>query len=506
MVKRKKTQIFLLLSLLVCTGSLYGQRFSAARTEEITELNREGIELSEQGRHSEAVAKFRQAIELEDTSSAKSYNNLGFALQKSDNREEAIEAYYKAVERDSTLLPPLQNLGLLLYREERYHDAVDIGERTLEIDPDNRAVMQWLPEARRLAALQKDNEKGEDSKQKDCNCEHEGGSLELGYVANGVFFYKESNRSFKDFSQRGMYKYPMNFHLKYQPTDTFSINAATGSPYMGIEVPPFMAERNRLDFIFHLNSFYIGPGFMVNSINLSNHYDNDSTALFENTTPAEINDTKFGLIAGTDSDGKDLSLEIFTRYLFADKKSTSTSTAAFDMGHIAFTYKTESNLLRNKLPDGTYAGPLMFIYFKIIVDEFFITEYNIPSTGGTVGHYFGKYDFSLTFEFGSVDPEIDKTGWLWGINLIERLYFKDVDDTSPRAFGNGQGYFGFDTESAVKGNAFPGFNTNAHIFEIYFKEVVFKNYILYQKLGFELLQGGAGQNAFMLDLGITARF
>ncbi len=118
-----------------------------ARVEEAVRFNNIGAELLRQGKLTEAIAQFRNAVTLEP-GYAPAWRNLGFALDKQGQVDEAVTAYQKAV----ALEPDLNahnNLGVLYDKQGRSGVAIQEFEKALKLDPANATVLKNLETARR---------------------------------------------------------------------------------------------------------------------------------------------------------------------------------------------------------------------------------------------------------------------------------------------------------------------------------------------------------------------
>ncbi len=97
-------------------------------------LNSIGVRLAEKGRLDEAIANFRQAIELQPTL-AEAHNNLGNALQNQGQADVAIKHLREALRLKPDYPDALNNLGLMLMRQRKLDEAAEAFRRAVELRP-----------------------------------------------------------------------------------------------------------------------------------------------------------------------------------------------------------------------------------------------------------------------------------------------------------------------------------------------------------------------------------
>jgi Flp pilus assembly protein TadD len=96
--------------------------------------NNLGLLLMNRGRTDEAMAHYRQALEINPTYGDAHYN-LGLLLEKTGRTDEAMVYYQKALELDPNYAQAHNNLGLLLMKMGRTDEAMVHYRKALEIDP-----------------------------------------------------------------------------------------------------------------------------------------------------------------------------------------------------------------------------------------------------------------------------------------------------------------------------------------------------------------------------------
>jgi len=98
--------------------------------------NNLGNALVERGRLNEAIDAYRRSIDL-DSTNADAYNNLG-SLQKAQGRfEESEAAYLRALEINPEHINALTNLGNLRSDQGRHDDAVALYWKAISLNPAN---------------------------------------------------------------------------------------------------------------------------------------------------------------------------------------------------------------------------------------------------------------------------------------------------------------------------------------------------------------------------------
>ena len=91
-------------------------------SEDAVRRNNGGAELLKQGKLTEAIAEFRQAVTVDPTYGA-AWRNLGFALDKQGQVDEAVTAYQQAVALEPEV-NAYNNLGVLYDKQGRTDQAI----------------------------------------------------------------------------------------------------------------------------------------------------------------------------------------------------------------------------------------------------------------------------------------------------------------------------------------------------------------------------------------------
>ena len=93
------------------------------------------LELERGGKHEEAVAEWKKALEM-DGENAKARTNLGIALWSAGASGEAVAQFRKAVEINPAFLQAHNNLGVALTQLGKYDEAIARFKLVLDADPD----------------------------------------------------------------------------------------------------------------------------------------------------------------------------------------------------------------------------------------------------------------------------------------------------------------------------------------------------------------------------------
>lgn len=144
---------------------LENQESSTMKLRQAEAHNNRGVELAEEGRLAQAIAAFKQAINIYP-SYENAHNNLGLALGSQNKFSEAAAAFNQALAINPSNVETYNNLGIALGSQGKFPQAVAAFNQAIQIKPDeptsyqNLGVAFWsqgrLPEA--VTSLQKAKE------------------------------------------------------------------------------------------------------------------------------------------------------------------------------------------------------------------------------------------------------------------------------------------------------------------------------------------------------------
>jgi tetratricopeptide (TPR) repeat protein len=145
-----------LLAWALCALLIAGAHAQEA-SDEAVERNNRGASLLQQGKLDEAIAQFRQAVEL-SPKYVTAHANLAYAYDRQGLLGEAIAAYQKVLELTPDNATARNNLGTVLSRAGRFDDAIREFEALLQRDPSNAAAKTNLENAKRNKGIVKERD------------------------------------------------------------------------------------------------------------------------------------------------------------------------------------------------------------------------------------------------------------------------------------------------------------------------------------------------------------
>ncbi|MFT5761062.1 MAG: Ca-activated chloride channel family protein [Polaribacter sp.] len=169
--KIMKTRYSFLLLLMFFTSILNAQEVkdSIVLQREARSLLREGTELYQQEKYTDASVLFQKALEKNSSYKKASYN-LGNALYQQKNFKEAgpqYEVSAKDSEDKFTKAEAFHNMGNAAMEQKQYQQAVDAYKNALRKNPNDDETRYNLAVAKELLKKKKEKEKKDDKDKKD---------------------------------------------------------------------------------------------------------------------------------------------------------------------------------------------------------------------------------------------------------------------------------------------------------------------------------------------------
>ena len=476
-------------SLILLIFSIDTRSYSFEKT--FDKKNTRAVDLAEKGNYEAALRIFQGSLKG-DKLRAITYHNIGYTFQLQKKYKEAKKYYRKSIVRDPKLAPPRAKLGKLLYNEKNYQEAIVQGEKGLAIDPKERSIKEWLPDAykkytegRLIKINQKDLTKGRSTEDISGAYDPFAALRRLGwrsfkfeYIVHNILSVPKGGGVNYESLPIG-FRIPMTLDIEIRSL-LMGVHINFQSPYYtGSFNPQFIERETTLELLYPFKRLSFGLGLKFSEANfvdqslppgLENFFTNGLTPENE-----RVKDYKIGLKFVNDAKFFHLDITVYPRYLFRDKTSNREGLVSFDRNFASLKTKFKPT------PRAAFWNPRFL--FQMIIDEWYITEYGVDNS--VTGHYFGYYDLILGVVMGNFENRYKKTPIEVGFILINRLFFRDLADTDPFAFGNGQGFFGYSSEDTSLDNSIPGFLFTSHSFEAYIKTRFFNFLVLGLSLNFE---------------------
>jgi tetratricopeptide (TPR) repeat protein len=112
-----------------------------ASVDDVETLLNKGRELSNLGKHQEAISYFDKALAI-DPNDVDALDNKGLAVANLGKYQEAISYYDKALAIEPNDLNALINKGLAVANLGKYQEAISYYDKALAIDPNNSLILK----------------------------------------------------------------------------------------------------------------------------------------------------------------------------------------------------------------------------------------------------------------------------------------------------------------------------------------------------------------------------
>lgn len=452
--------------------------------------NARGKKLGENKLYNEATAEFDKAISAYDDAAAKAYHNRGWAQELAGNYPEAIESYEAALVRNPSQIISGEKLGFLYYQAGDYINAVRVGENVIRLDPDNKPVKQWLPDAY-MKKLEQEKLAEKESK-KDCEEEEEAPAemeqeedgkrhklfVTFGLMARGGYFWGDSPKLQYISDEGGIVNIPQDLDIVFTPLEAWSFRLYAGNPFLGASIPNVLIHNETFEGQFLFGDYSVGLGIMFNHHRSSLSF-NKNLSLW---------DWKTGFIFGFEKPEQDYRVtmrwypRLFPRDGQASKKQT------FDVSLFRLDYEYE-------------AQNTMSFYSVLQGWGFYIFDHSSETS-----NYWGVYDMTFGVMLKGKSKSENSIPLKLSFDFTERLYLRDLDNSSPYSVGNGQGFFGVNIAKWLKGAPFSGIRSLAQVLSGTVYEGISDSIWLYQRLALEVSSAKEDHHELDIEVGVEASF
>ena len=479
-----------LLFILIITAPLYSQEKTNPR-----KTSSKGVELGQQKKYDEALLEFEKSLKSYNADSAKVYHNKGWVLELKGDDQAAIAAYEEAVKRNPVQVPSLERVGYLYFKTGRYEEAVQTGEHVISLDPKNKEVMKWLPEAYRMK-LQKQQEKpavkkNENKKQEEKIADKKEEKKPPRIVYATLDFMIRTAYYFRDSEEKKGYTYkttsglyanvPEMLHVNVTPNKLLEIDLEAGNPYLGALSPNLVVHTEKLEAIAHLGKYSLGLG------GLGNHYRSSFAYVYLDQKNRTRHDYKAGLIFGFKEEDVSLLFRLYPRALPHDGSSSTGKT--FDTDYAGFDYKY-------------YLDKLLTFYSWMSVKDYYFFDHDVE-----ISNYWGVYELGFGVLLGKYKNFVKWLDYISiSLDLTERFYMMDLNNDEPYKFANGQGWFGANGDKWFKGDPFSGYRAAGHVLTLKVEEGIIKHLFVYQAVMAEMVNRREDHNEFNFILGIGGEY
>lgn len=460
---------------------------SAASSEaEGSAQNRAGVENGTLGRYSDATNNFSKSIQAYDVDAAKTIHNIGWLYEMKGESDRALVFYEEALRRNPDQVHTLERAGYLRYTMKKFDEAIVLGEHALKVDPMNKEVIKWLPDAYakrfklKEQAIAQAEKKADETKviekiaQEKKEEKQARRYVTVSYEATARETYLRAGGDGTEYRKTPAYgpDFPHMLSFLATPVDSWEVRGNTGVPYYGSLAPSPSWWTERVETYFYKKIYFLGMGVMGNHYGGSDQFGDKVT----------LSDYKLGLVLGAYGERSRLDVSFYPRMLPSDTGTNPGRTYDVDALDISYYYA---------LPDGYK------IHGKMSINDFYY--FNNPAK---TSNYFGVYIFSLGLSFN--DKPSSKV--VFRGDIIERMYLSNRNNKRPYSFMNGQGWFGLDAYNWFKGDPMSGVDTFTTGFSLYAEERFAPHVFLYQRLNAEFVGKNRYGDDFCFTMGAGVYF
>lgn len=483
----KRNTFFLLL--LFVFFSLSSVNLFAEKAEE---LNTQGVELSNQNKFDQAQEKFDQAVEQYDTTAARALHNKAYVLEIQGNILEAMNTYQKAIDRNPDQVDSIERLGFWFYKSGKYVEAVSLGEKVLKLDPENKDVVKWLPDAYKLKLEnppkpeKKDIPEVEEEKE---NIEEQNKSLaeqaeeEKKEIKVPYFMvaldaglrvaYDLDGKKYPYYvsSPGAVINAPYKLHGWYKAGKNFNLSYKISHPFYGATIPNVVSQEEFAEARFSLGNFTLGGGIQLS------HYNDD----FVFDKQLSLHDYKLGGVFQYAGEEGTTEIVLYPKYLPPDTKPTTIKDESFDTSFIQIKH--------------TYvATDTLSYYSRVSSNGFYFYDHK-----NTVSNYWGYVEIGLGFILDNKN-NIDARSVSLLLEFNKRFIYQSLDNEKPYSFFNGQGFLGFDS-GKQEGSYFASYFDSSSVVRIQAKESIDDSFFIYQDFEMEIVGIKFTRHEFLIKAG-----
>jgi len=448
-----------------------------AQSPTAEELNKSGIEYGEEKEYERAGQAFAESVLLFDRQASLAWYRKGMIQLERGDSESALSCFIEAAHRDPSQPEPLERAGYLYYRKGAYNDAVKHGEKVLSLDPENRQVKTWLPDAYRgrVTAMRKPSgeNKAAPAVQSTprpmfppCGIYESTFFLEASaYVRTG--YNSEEKSKYRYISSPGLVtNFPYTLRASYRLNEQWGLLGVFQNPYTGNGMPQVCSQDERLEVLFFAKKFVIGGGITIF------HYKGDG--IFGKS--ADIIDLKGGLSLLHRGKEADIELLFYPKFLIPDGAWSSGKTMDASRFQLKYLYK--------------YSGNFRF-YSRNEVNEYYFYDNGAGSAryyGSFVAAIGAHYDLYRLFRSG----DLRLTG-----EIGKKIHLNKFREDKIYDFANGQGYLGLDLTG---GDIFSGYHSSSTVFLAGVEERFSENFFFGQEFAAEIAGFKAPRSEFSLRI------
>lgn len=476
----KFLKFFLFFCFLITSLNIY-------TAEKADSYNSQGVEFGNAGQYEEAQKSFDEAAEIYNNTSARALHNKAYVLEIQGNITEAIATYKEAIKRNPNQVSSLERLGFWEYKSGNYAEAVEYGEKVLKLDPTNKAVLKWLPDAYRLKL---ENPPKKEEKEEEPTKEEENKSLaeqasedekadikvpffmisldagiRMGYDVDGRWYPFYINSPGK------IINIPYNLNGWYKAGDNLEIVFRVSHPFYGVSIPNVISQEEFVEARLKKGKITFGGGIL-----LSHYYDD---IVFRKTL--SLNDYKFGGMFSYSGEEGITEFTMYSKFLPPDFKFLTLYDNSLDTNFIQLKH--------------TYvASDTLSYYTRVSSNGFYFYDHKAK-----ICNYWGFVEMGLGITLDNKNQiDADKASITFELN--KRFVYESLNNDKPYSLLNGQGFMGFDL-SKKGGSYFSSYKCSTTVIRIIAEESLNDKWFLKQSFEIETVGIAYTRHEFLIKAG-----